>query len=42
MLRGFCLVLELKALPLPEVVSVLENYETYLQVYKNLPDIELI
>jgi len=32
---------EIWSSPLPEVVSVLEKYETYLQVYDNLPDIEL-
>jgi transglutaminase-like putative cysteine protease len=27
--------------PLPIVISVLEKYETYSEVYDNLPDIEL-
>jgi hypothetical protein len=28
--------------PLPVVLSVLEKYKTYKEVYENLPDIELI
>lgn len=33
---------EIWSKPLPIVVSVLEKYEPYKEVYKNLPDIELI
>lgn len=33
---------EIWSKPLPIVISVLEKYETYKEVYKNLPDIELI
>jgi hypothetical protein len=33
---------EIWAEPLPEVVRVLESFETYDQVLANLPDIELI
>jgi len=31
---------EIRSKPLPVVVSVLENYDTYQGVYENLPDIE--
>ncbi len=33
---------EIWAEPLPVVVSVLETYKTYDEVYRNLPDVDLI
>ena len=35
-------LVEIWSEPLPAVISVLEKYETYSEVYENLPDIELI
>jgi transglutaminase-like putative cysteine protease len=35
-------LLEIWSKPLPVVISVLEKYETFKEVYDNLPDIELI